>query len=80
MIVRADLDAMTAVFDRRAGVTHMLAEPAMLVFDALQGGAGDAPAVAAWLGFERDEGRALVTERLDELVATGLIEQLDADT
>lgn len=71
---------MTAIFDRRAGITHMLAEPAVLILDAMQAGAGDAAEIAMRMGLGRDESLAVVTERLDELVATGLVERLDGDT
>lgn len=75
------LDAMVALFDRRAGVTHLLAEPGATVLDAL--GAGDASVdeIACRLGVDAhfDNGadaEALIAERLDELCATGLVERL----
>ena len=68
------LDAMTALYDRRSGMTHLVAEPVPAILAALNGDAMGLPDLAARLGVE-DEMEAL-HERLDELVATGLVEAL----
>ena len=65
---------MTALYDRRAGVTHLLGEPAVMLIDALQAGEGSVDDLGVRLGL--DGARALLVERVEELVATGLVERL----
>ncbi len=67
------LDAMTALYDRRSGMTHLVAEVVPAILEAL--GAGDAGVDALALRLDTTEYAAL-TERLDELAATGLVERL----
>lgn len=63
---------MTAIYDRRSGQTHVVADPVPAILDAIGEGTFDAPAIAAHLG--ADDAVALVKERLDELLAIGLID------
>jgi PqqD family protein of HPr-rel-A system len=65
------LDAMTAIYDRRSGATHLVAEVVPTILDELGKGDADLDTLAARL--ETTELVAL-TERLDELVTTGLVE------
>jgi len=65
------LDAITAIFDRRSGATHLVAEIVPTILDALGKGDADIDTLAAQL--ETTELVALA-ERLDELVTTGLVE------
>lgn len=67
------LDAMTAIYDRRSGATHLVAEVVPTILEALAEGDADLDTLAHWL--ETDE-QAALDERLDELVATGLVETL----
>lgn len=67
------LDAMTALYDRRSGMTHLVAEVVPAILEAL--GAGDAGVDALALRLDTTEYAAL-TERLDELAAIGLVERL----
>jgi PqqD family protein of HPr-rel-A system len=66
------LDSMTAIYDRRANATHVVAEVVPAILDVLREGAADLDALA--LRLDTDERDALA-ERLAELVETGLIEQ-----
>ena len=75
------LEALTLVYDRRSGITHIVVEPVPEIMEAM----GDAPASAADLA-ERLSARfdlegdaaALIGARLTELAALGLIERKQA--
>ena len=71
--VHVDLAPFTAVYDRRSGITHLLAEPAPDILAALTDNPLSLDALHARLAarFEVD-GDGLAT-RLAELVATGLV-------
>jgi PqqD family protein of HPr-rel-A system len=83
MLYRADppellrivpLDSLTAIYHRASGQTHIVAEPAPELLSALCEGVCDVSALALRLGLEDTaETRALLSERLNELVATGLV-------
>ena len=68
-----NLDAMTAIYDRRSNATHVVAEVVPTILSKLAEGAADIPTLATLLG--TDEYDALA-ERLNELVETGLVEAL----
>lgn len=72
-VVRETLDALVALYDRRAGVTHLLGEAAVTILDALRAGPESVDEIAARLDLRGEEVDAVLTERLDELVATGLV-------
>ena len=68
-------EAMTAVFHRPSGATHLLASPAPELLDALA--AGPAPATVLLVRLAdryeiADADEAVLAARLEELVATGL--------
>ena len=73
---RVALDELTAVYHRASGQTHLLAEPAPEILDAL----AEAPLTRGVL-LERlaerfdltDANAEALDARLDELVATGLV-------
>ncbi|MBH9536489.1 HPr-rel-A system PqqD family peptide chaperone [Novosphingopyxis sp. YJ-S2-01] len=75
------LEALTLVYDRRSGITHIVVEPVPEIMEAM----GDAPASAADLA-ERLSARfdlegdaaSLIGARLTELAALGLIERKQA--
>ncbi len=83
MIYRADppgglrivpLDCLTAIYHRASGQTHVVAEPVPEILAVLGSGAQDVDGFLKALGLTNDAGtRALLTERLNELVATGLV-------
>ena len=72
---RAPFEPMTAVFDRRSGATHLVADIVPVILDALLSGPADAAGLAVRLDLEADDLNDL-NDRLDELVATGLVEIL----
>lgn len=66
------LDAMTALFDRRSGMTHVVAEPVPTILGILSPSWAGLDDVVIRLGGV-DE-RAALVERLDELAEAGLVE------
>ena len=71
------LDMVTAVYHRASGITHLLAEPAPEIMAALATGPLTSDELLARLGEEYALGDAderALAARLDELVATGLVE------
>jgi PqqD family protein of HPr-rel-A system len=66
------LDSLTAIYHRRSGQTHVVAEPVPEILAALAEGEADVPTLLARLGLAGDPDGAL-TARLEELVATGLV-------
>lgn len=71
VLLMARLDAMTAIFDRRSGLTHLVAEVVPTILAALAEGDADLEQLAVRL--DTPEHGALA-ERLDELAAIGLVE------
>lgn len=73
------LDALTLVFDRRSGVTHLVDAPVPEILDALAAAPLALDALLARLA-ERfdlvDADPAALAVRLDELAAAGLVERL----
>lgn len=67
------LDAMTAIYDRRSGATHLVADVVPTILDALGEGAADVDTLGKRLGTDE---HAALAERLDELATTGLIERV----
>jgi len=71
------LDSLTAIFDRRSGQTHLLAAPLPEILEALAEGACTSATLVARLAERFDlsggDDRALLDERLAELVERGLI-------
>ncbi len=66
------LDAMTAIFDRRSGATHLVAEAVPTILAALREGDADLSTLAARLATNEHEALA---KSLDELVVIGLVEE-----
>jgi PqqD family protein of HPr-rel-A system len=70
----APLDSLTAIYHRASGQTHVVAEPVPELLAALGKGACDVATLAVRLGLgASDQTHAVLAERLDELVATGLV-------
>ena len=68
------LDSLTAIYHRASGQTHVVTEPVPEILVVLGSGAQDVEGFLEALCLTDDAGtRALLTERLDELVATGLV-------
>ena len=81
MLYRADpprdlrivpLDTLTAIYQRRSGQTHVVAEPVPQIVAALQQGAASRETLLELLGIESDA-HDLLSLRLQELEAVGLI-------
>ncbi len=68
------LDGLTALYHRRSGMTHVLAEPAPEIIRALAGQQLDVEELASALGVvcSPDNASALAA-RLDELCEAGLV-------
>ena len=72
------LDAITLIYQRRSGITHMVAEPVPEILAAMGGGVVTAAMLVAKLSDQFDLGtdggaEAVVTARLEELAELGLI-------
>ena len=77
------LDQMTLIYQRRSGITHIVADPVPQILAAMDDGACDAALIAARLWAQYDLGdavqaRAVLAARLAELAQLGLVEQVDA--
>ena len=74
------LDSMTLIYQRRSGITHIVAEPVPEILAAMGSDVVDATTVAERLAveFEMDVGdaEAVVAARLEELAALGLVEKV----
>jgi PqqD family protein of HPr-rel-A system len=73
------LDALTLIFHRASGITHVAEPPVPEILQALAGGPLDGAALLTALAAEyalAEEGAAALDARLEELVAAGLVERL----
>lgn len=76
-LVLVPLAPLVAVFHRPSGTTHLLADPAPQILQALTGEPLDPAAVLARLAIEYDlvdADRAALAERLAEMAEIGLVE------
>jgi PqqD family protein of HPr-rel-A system len=76
------LDAMTVLYQRRSGITHIVAEPVPEILAAMGEDAASALEVAARLAaqfdFDAEDAEAIVASRLEELALLGLVERVSA--
>lgn len=74
------LDALDLIYHRPSGQTHLVSEPVPQILDALAAGPADAAQIVARLAalhdFDAEGAEALVTARLEELAAIGLVWRL----
>ena len=75
------LDAMTLVYQRRSGITHMVSEPVPQILDMMAQDSLTAKDIAARLAAEfdlgsPDEAVAAITARLEELAELGLVDRI----
>ena len=75
------LDAMTLIYQRRSGITHMVAEPVPQMLDAMGEDIVSAAELAARLSAQFDLGEqrdaeAVIAARLEELALLGLVLRL----
>ncbi len=81
-IIKA-LDSMSVIYQRRSGITHIVAEPVPQILAVMGDAPCDAALIAARLLTEFDlgdanEARAIIADRLEELAALGLVERVHA--
>lgn len=69
----AALDDLVAIYHRASGITHLVVAPVPELLEAMAGEWRTLDALADAFGLAADERGALI-ERLEELVATGLVE------
>jgi PqqD family protein of HPr-rel-A system len=73
------LEALTALYHRPSGMTHILAPPAPQILAALAAAPGDADEVLARIAdvfdLEAEDPAAAIAARLGELEAAGLVRQ-----
>ena len=73
------LDAMTLIYQRRSGITHIVAEPVPEILAAMGEDAITAAELlrklAAQFDFGGVDAEAIVASRLEELAALGLVER-----
>jgi PqqD family protein of HPr-rel-A system len=81
-LLTVPLDAMTAIYQRRSGITHILAEPVPEILAAMGEDAVDAVVIAKRLAaqfeFDAEDAEAIVAARLEELAMLGLVERIGA--
>ncbi len=73
------LDGMTLIYQRRSGITHIVAEPVPEILAAMGEDVVDVPLLTARLSAQFDlgdsiEAKAIIAARLKELAALGLVE------
>jgi PqqD family protein of HPr-rel-A system len=78
------LDAITLIYHRRSGTTHMVAEPVPEIVAAMAADVVDAPAVIARLADDFDIGAGdaaidAVVARLEELADLGIVHRVTPD-
>ena len=76
------LDTLTLIYQRRSGITHIVAEPVPEILAAMGSDAVDAKTVALRLASEFDldanEAETIIAARLEELATLGLVEKVTA--
>lgn len=77
------LDVMTLVYQRRSGITHIVAEPVPQILEAMGEEPCSAAQIAERLSHEFDLGDAenaekVIADRLVELATLGLVERSNA--
>jgi PqqD family protein of HPr-rel-A system len=75
------LDAMTLIYQRRSGITHIVADPVPQILEAMGAAPCDPALIAARLSARYDlgvaaEAKAIIAARLLELAKLGLVEEL----
>lgn len=73
------LDVMTVIYHRRSGITHIVSEPVPQILQRMGRETLTCDQIVERLGvdfdFEDVDAQSLITERLDELAALGLVER-----
>ena len=75
------LDAMTLIYHRRSGITHLVSEPVPEIFAAMGGDELDATSLTERLSARFDlveDAETSIAARLEELAEIGLVERVAA--
>jgi PqqD family protein of HPr-rel-A system len=75
------LDALTLIYQRRSGITHIVTEPVPQILEAMGCDMCDVRMVLTQLSQQFDLGddaHDVVAARLEELASLGLVERIDA--
>ena len=74
------LDSLTLIYQRRSGITHIVAEPVPEILMAMGVDIIDAKTIAGRLALDFDldatEAETVITARLEELASLGLVEKV----
>jgi PqqD family protein of HPr-rel-A system len=74
------LDSLTLIYQRRSGITHIVAEPISEILVAMGVDIIDAKTIAERLALDFDldatEAETVITARLEELASLGLVEKV----
>lgn len=79
-IIVRPLDVMTLIYQRRSGITHIVAEPVPQILEVMGADSVTVPEIAQRLAanFDLDNDAAdivaVIADRLEELAALGLVE------
>lgn len=76
------LDAMTVIFQRRSGITHIVADPIPQILAAMSDDPCDGALIAARLQAQFDLGdrktaHDIICARLEELASLGLVDRVN---
>jgi PqqD family protein of HPr-rel-A system len=78
-LLTVPLDAMTLIYQRRSGITHIVAQPVPEILAVMGDDVLDASRVAARLAAQFDidteDAEAVVASRMEELASLGLVER-----
>ena len=77
------LDMMTLIYQRRSGITHIVADPVPQILDVMGDMPCDVALISARMAARYDlgdaqEANAIISARLEELAELGLVERLYA--
>lgn len=83
LLIRS-LDAMTLIYHRPSGITHMVVEPIPQILEVMDGQDMAAETVAEKLLQRFDLGEAqdalpIITDRLEEMASLGLVQKLSGE-
>lgn len=82
MLLIQPLDAMTAVYHRRSGITHIVSEPVSQILQVMGGETLTCGEIIVRLSadfdFEGVDAENLITDRLEEMASLGLLEHRHA--
>lgn len=81
-LLTVPLDAMTLIYQRRSGITHIVAEPIPEILEIMGNDSMDASMVterlAARFDLQVGDATAIIESRLDEMAQLGLVERVRA--